>query len=165
MVQRPTAPARCVNSRGRLLAPPEGLGGTYFARGKPERRHLPGARAQVLLGVGSLPTRRWGLQGCPFSVGRGIIRPDQRHDSSIHLRKNNKACRPWLYERYQPLLPTFLQRLLPSQPSFSKCNGLLLVLFSPFRLETPLHALRPTANVSIPRNPSFLAVNCTHLAR
>lgn len=72
--QWPTAPARCVNTRGLFLALQVGLGGTYFSRGEPERRDLPGTSGQGLRSVGSSPTRGCSLQGRPFSGGRGLIR-------------------------------------------------------------------------------------------
>lgn len=102
-VQWPTEPAHCVNTTGRFLALRVGLGGvwggTYFARGrKPERRDLPGAHRQRLWVSVSAPPAGAASRGVPSPVGGRIIHPDPEHDSSTHLRKDNRACRPWLYE-------------------------------------------------------------------
>ena len=69
--QWPTAPARCVNTRGPFLALQVGLGGTYFSRGAPERRDLPGASGQGLRSVGSSPTRGAACRAVPSRVGGG----------------------------------------------------------------------------------------------
>lgn len=116
-VQWPTEPAHCVNTTGHFLALPVGLGwgwgGTYFAHRKPERRDLPVPVAKSCGVSVSAPAAGAASRGVPSPVGGGIIHPDRGPDPSTQLRKDNRACRPWLYALYGCFQP-FSRCVLPS---------------------------------------------------
>lgn len=116
-VQWPTEPAHCVNTTGHFLVLRVGLGGgwggTYFARGSLSVGICPVPAAKGCGVSVSAPPAGAASRGVPSPVGGGIIHPDREHDSSTHLRKDNRACRPWLYELCGCCEP-FSRGVLPS---------------------------------------------------
>lgn len=157
-VEGPTEPAHCVNTTGRFLVLRVGLGGgwggTYFARGSLSVGICPVPAAKGCGVSVSAPPAGAASRGVPSPVGGGVIHPDREHDSSTHLRKDNRADRGCMscvvaanlsQEVY--CLPNLLsQNLEVATWSF---------FFSSPR-ETPTHVLRPTSNVSIPKKLSFI---------